>query len=353
LITPTRRSKLDRKGIQGGNMLPLLSRRHLLSAGAATLAGASLARLAPVLAAPIGPLEKPKLTLGLAVDGSNFAAVYIAAARLWKEMGLNIEMTSFRGDAEVAQALAGDSVDISLQSYQGLVNLISANQPVIGFYAGFWQADFAWLAQPAIKGWADLKGQAVGVSTFGSLTDQLTRYALKRHGLEPGKDVQIMQAGPSSSSYQALKSGRLTAAIQSAPYKWIGEDNGLTVLGTQVKDIGPTWPKNLFVAKQSFLDKNPNWVKAFLRAHVAGIRVARADRAFTVKVLMDRLKYAETYAARAYDELIEGYDERGRFPDMKVFWDITVASGDVKEPWPNSKLLDDRFIKSFDEWAPA
>jgi NitT/TauT family transport system substrate-binding protein len=333
-------------------MLRALSRRDLLRAGAAAIASAPLAR-APALAAPIGPREKPKLTLGLAVDGSNFAAVYVAAARLWKEMGLPIEMTSFRGDPEVAQALAGDSVDISLQSYQGLVNLISAGQPVIGFYAGFWQADFAWLAQPAIKGWAELRGQAIGVSTFGSLTDQLTRYALRRHGLEPGKDVQIMQAGPSSSSYQALKSGRLTAAIQSAPYKWIGEDAGLTVLGTQATDFGPTWPKNLFVAKLSFLDKNPNWVKAFLRAHVAAIRLARADRALTVKVLMERLKYNETYATRAYDELIGGYDERGRLPDMTIFWDVAVASGDVKEAWPDAKLLDDRFIKSFDDWAPV
>src|SRR5579872_6960751 len=200
-----------------------LSRRQLIRLGAAAGASPLLARLGAARAAPIGPLEKPKLMLGLAVDGSNFAAIYVAAAKLWKEMGLAIEMTSFRGDSEVAQALAGDSIDISLQSVQGLINLISAKQPVISFYAGFWQADFAWLAQPAIKNWEGLKGRAVGVSTFGSLTDQLTRYALRRHGLEPGKDVQIMQAGPSSSSYQALKSGRLTAAIQSAPYKWIGE----------------------------------------------------------------------------------------------------------------------------------
>ena len=151
----------------------------------------------------------------------------------------------------------------------------------------------------------------------------------------------------------ALKSGRLTAAIQSAPYKWIGEDAGLTVLGTQVTDIGPQWPKNLFVAKSKFLDQNPNWVKTFLRAHVAAIRLARADRALTIELLMDRLKYAETYAGRAYDELIGGYDEQGRFPDMSVFWQIAVASGDVTEAWPDSKLLDNRFIRSFSEWAPA
>src|SRR4029077_413191 len=102
----------------------------------------------------------------------------------------------------------------------GLLNLIGANQPVKGFYAGFHQADFAWLAQSSIKTWADLKGGTVGVSTFGSLTDQLTRYVLRKHGLKPETDVRIMQAGPSATSIQLLRSGRLLAAIQSAPTKW-------------------------------------------------------------------------------------------------------------------------------------
>ena len=61
----------------------------------------------------------------------------------------------------------------------------------------------------SIKTWADLKGGTVGVSTFGSLTDQLTRYVLRRHGLKPETDVQIMQAGPSATSIQLLRSRSL------------------------------------------------------------------------------------------------------------------------------------------------
>jgi len=34
-------------------------------------------------------------------------------------------------------------------------------------------------------------------------------------------------------------------------------------------------------------------------------------------------------------------------PDgMKVFWSIAVEAGDVKEPWPNGKWLDDSFLKT-------
>jgi len=323
--------------------------RRAFAAGAAALAAS------PRAFADIGKVEKPKLTLGVAVPGASFLPVYVAAARTWKQMGLNVEITTFRGDSEVSQAMAGDSIDLSVQSPDGLINMINANQPVKAFYAGFHQADFWWLAQPQIKSWSDLKGGTVGVSTFGSLTDALTRYALRKNGLEPEKDVRVMQAGPSATSIQALRSGRLLAAIQSTPTKWVAQDLGLTVLGTQAKDISPKWPKHAFLAKTKFIEANPNTIKTFLRAHVAAIRLARADRALAAKVMIDAIKYQPNYADRAYDEDIPDFDERGSLPEQKymdVFWQVQMEGGTVKEPWPNAKLLDDRFIKSFAEWAP-
>jgi ABC-type nitrate/sulfonate/bicarbonate transport system substrate-binding protein len=118
--------------------------------------------------------------------------------------------------------------------------------------------------------------------------------------------------------------------------------------------VAPQWPKHAIVAKQSFLDKNPQTVKAFLRAHVAACRLAKADRAFTVQVLMDRLKYERRYAERAYDEVVPAMNERGTLPEaaMDVFWQIKMADGSVTERWPDSRLLDERFITSFDSWAP-
>ena len=126
------------------------SRRLFVTA----LAGFALS--APALAqAP----EKPKLNFAISVDASSFMPAYVAAARTWKEQGLDVQFNIFRNDAEAAQALAGDSVDVTLQSFDGLLNLITANQPVIGFYAGFAQADFEWFAVASVKKWSDLKGQ--------------------------------------------------------------------------------------------------------------------------------------------------------------------------------------------------
>jgi NitT/TauT family transport system substrate-binding protein len=320
-------------------MAPHPTRRRIVqAAAAATFAG--LGRRA--LAAPPGPLEKPRLTLGIPLDAASFTPVYVAAARTWKPQGLDIELISFRGDAEVAQALAGNSIDLSLQSLDGLINLINAGQGVQGFYAGFYQSDFAWLAQPKIKQWKDLKGGTAGVSTYGSLTDQLTRYILRHNGLEPEKDVQIVQAGTTASMLQALKAGRLTLAILSPPFKWMAQEAGFTRLGTQM-DIAPQWPKHAYLAKTRFIDDNPNTLRAFLRAQPAS----------TVEILVERLKWTKDYAQRAYEETMPAYDERGRLPEahMDVFWSIEIAGGAVKEAWPDAKLIDDRFIKSFAEWA--
>jgi NitT/TauT family transport system substrate-binding protein len=328
-----------------------LSRRGFVRTGVVAAAAA----LGPRAYAALGKIEKSKLTLGLAVPGASFLPVYVAAARTWKPEGLEVEMVSFRGDAEVSQAMAGGSLDLSLQSLDGLVNLVASSQPVKGFYAGFHQADFAWLAQPSVKTWRDLKGGTIGVSTFGSLTDQLTRYVLRKHGLKPETDVSVVQAGPSATSIQLLRSGRLLAAIQSAPTKWVAEDLGLTVLGTQEKEIAPQWPKHCFVAPTAFLDRNPNTVVAFLRAHVAAIRLARADRELAVKVLVDQVKYQPSYAARAYAENMPGFDERGSLPDekyMDIFWSIAIAGGSVTEALPVSRLMDARFIDTFADWAP-
>ena len=100
---------------------------------------AGAAALAPGRAfAAIGAPETKKLRVGIPVAGTSFLPVYVAAERTWKDNGLDVELVSFRGDAEVAQALAGGSVDVSCQSLDGIINLIEAGQKVIAFFAGLY-----------------------------------------------------------------------------------------------------------------------------------------------------------------------------------------------------------------------
>jgi len=37
---------------------------------------------------------------------------------------------------------------------------------------------------------------------------------------------------------------------------------------------------------------------------------------------------------------------------MAVFWSLQIERGEAKEPWPSGRILDDRFIRTFADWAP-
>jgi NitT/TauT family transport system substrate-binding protein len=328
-----------------------------MTSRADALRGLAAAALALPLAgaSAAGKPEVSTVRVGIAVESTSYLPLYIANARTWKSQGIDVQLLAFRGDAEVSQALAGGSIDIACGSTSGLINLVKAQQDIIGFYAGYHLAGFSWYAAPGIRTWADVKGKSSGVSTFGSMTDALTRYLLLRHGLQPEKDVQLLQVGGSASQLEALRAGRTAVAMLSAPVTWQAQAAGFTLIATQSKDIAPEWPEHIFSAKRSFLTQAPQSTIAVLRGFVSAIRLARADRAYAAGVLVDRLKYTPDYAQRAYDEVMPTFDERGSLPQrsMATFWEILVRNGDVTAPLPEAAFLDRRFMSSYSSWAPT
>src|SRR5262249_60664924 len=60
---------------------------------------------------------------------------------------------------------------------------------------------------------ADLKGKAIGVNRFGSSNDFAARLALTRLGLQPDRDVTLLQLGPSSARLAALQARGIHGAV--------------------------------------------------------------------------------------------------------------------------------------------
>jgi NitT/TauT family transport system substrate-binding protein len=225
---------------------------------------------------------------------------------------------------------------------------------VRGFYGGASLANFAFYSQPDIKSWEQLKGETMAISSPGGLTDVLARYALRKYGLEPEKDVNLVVAGAGAANLAALQAGRVDAVELTAPFTWQAEDAGFTTLGTQISEVASEWPRSIYYSKDAFIQQNPNTLRAFLRAHVRAIRLAKANPDLAIQTLQDKLKLDRDLAKKSYDELVGGLNERGAMPSqaMPVFWQISVATGDVTEPWAEERYLDRRFIDTFDQWAP-
>jgi NitT/TauT family transport system substrate-binding protein len=314
---------------------------------------ASAAATALIGAAPPGKLERTDLAVGTPDSGPSQLPLYVALAKTFAAEGLNIKFTSFLGDGQAAQALAGGSVDISLASLTGLINLINADQGVLGFYAGFDSADFTWMGQKSIASFADLRGKSIGISTYGALSDGLTRYMLRKNKIDPA-DVKIIQQGNSATGIASLRAGTLDCSILGTPWCYVAQDEGFRVLAQEAKDVAPRWPKHLYQAKATFIRDNPNTLRAFLRAHVAAIRLLKRDPSVALGILTGQLKYTPAFAQRSYTESLPAFDESGRLPAaaMPLVWQIAIANKDVSAPWPEAKFFDPTFVNTFKEWAP-
>ena len=294
------------------------SRRDVLKAGIG--AGVALAVNAPGMAATQNfKIEKPDVRIGASVGGAGFLPVYVAVDHTWKPAGITSELYSFRSDAELAQALAGDAVDVACISLDGLVALINAGQPVMAVYAGYNTAAFVWVAAPSIKSWSDVKNTSIAVTAFGSMTDEISRDMIRKHGMTPLTDVQIVQAGPPASQLQVLQSGRAQAALLAPPWTIMAKAQGYNLLATEKDEVASEWPAEVWVAKTKFIDENPGTMKAILRANVAAIRLARANPALAATSLANALKIKPDVAKLTYDALMPTFDDRGRLPDPRTW----------------------------------
>jgi ABC-type nitrate/sulfonate/bicarbonate transport system substrate-binding protein len=145
----------------------------------------------------------------------------------YKEEGILPEFITMQGGICERATLAG-SIDFAAapNMFEGFVNrplgkilLVSATR-----------LDHLLIAHPSIKSIADLKGKKIAISSFGGLTDVITREILIRNGLQPDKDVTLIVIGTVPGRYAALMSGSVQASLMGVIYAFKALDAGYSNL---------------------------------------------------------------------------------------------------------------------------
>ena len=114
---------------------------------------------------------------------------------------------------------------------------------------------------PDIETIQDLKGKKIGISGLGRRSDLIVRVLLRRAGLDPLKDVDIVGVGKSAARAAALSEN----IIQGAPLNpWIAsqaKDLGLKIL--DVKDVPVI--SSLLMTTRSLIVKDRDTVNRFIK----------------------------------------------------------------------------------------
>lgn len=211
--------------------------------------------------------EAQKLMVGWsAVSALNAPYWVIKDGGFFKEEKLDADLIYIASSSTIAQAqLAGD-VSVSTANSQVIVDIGLQGGDLIAMGAVINVAAFYIMAAPEIKSVQDLKGKAVGVTRFGASTDFSMRMLLRKYGLEPVRDVPIMQIGGMPEIAAALSKKLIYAAPMSYPMGYIAQQAGMKMLANLAKEDIPFVHVGIGVTRR-FMKEHRAQAKAFLRAY--------------------------------------------------------------------------------------
>jgi NitT/TauT family transport system substrate-binding protein len=229
-------------------------------------------------------LPLKKLRAGYPSHSASMYPIYVTKeAKLFEKYGLDTEMIYVQGVQMVQVHVAGQ-LDVTTTS--GLVTLQSSvsGSDLVLLANSIDMHLMKLAAHPSIKGPADLKGKSIAVTRFGSLTDLLVRPLLTSWGLDPKKDVTLLQIGSQRDIATAISLKRVDAGVLSFPTSYYAEKTGLKPL-YDFGESGGEIPTTTVAISREFGKKNRDTVLRFLRAYLEGHKRLLTDRALSIRAL--------------------------------------------------------------------
>jgi ABC-type nitrate/sulfonate/bicarbonate transport system substrate-binding protein len=232
-----------------------------------------------------GHAQMKKLNVGYsAISGDQLPAWVAKEAGIFQRNGLDVQLIFFTGGTTAILALISGDVPVTQVAGPGLVNSVLAGSDAAFVAAGITSLNYVLMGRPDIKTAEQLKGGTVAISRFGSATDSIARFALRRVGLTPGKDVTLVQVGSGPARLDATLTGRVTAAVINPPSSFIAEKRGLTVLADVAK-MGLIFQHTGAATTRRFVKEHPDTVRRYVKSHVEAVHRIWTDKEITVKAL--------------------------------------------------------------------
>src|SRR5256886_3503533 len=159
--------------------------------------------------------EKIKISYS-SIDAPN-ANWYIAEdKRLYQKYGLDTDLIFISSSTTNVSALVAGSVKVGNISGGALANAAVGGAELVCVGSFINTLPYELVVNESIKSPQSLKGKSVGISRVGSSSDVAARVLLKALGLEPDKDVAILQVGGSPERAASFRTGRI-AGFTSPP----------------------------------------------------------------------------------------------------------------------------------------
>ncbi|MDN4075417.1 ABC transporter substrate-binding protein [Fictibacillus terranigra] len=293
------------------------------------------------------PDEQTEVIVGLpSKRNMSYLPFYVAAKKgYYLKNNLNIKFTYVQGGVLALRGLqTGDFHFISSLPESVITGVAEgANVKIIGTLDN--QSMYSIYVSKDIKELRDLKGKAAAGMVTGNGTNIQLEYWLRKQGLEPNKDVRIINAGDNAERLQALQQGEAAVTILSPPTDLKADELGLKRF--LMRDELKTYNHNMVSANGDLIKNHPEVVYAFMSAQADAVEFIKneTNRNEVIQIVMDELQMEKTDAEKSFDFVLPALAEKGKINMDGVKWAMdTVKAAKVSEKKVAlDQLVDERY----------
>jgi NitT/TauT family transport system substrate-binding protein len=297
-------------------------------------------------------LSADPLIVGVAGPAINMVYSFVARdAGLWQKHGIEARVVIFEAGSILAQAALSGEVKLSISSGPATIASRTQGADTVMVAACVNTLPYSIVAAKGITKWDQLKGKKVAISRFGSGTDTAVRMVLKKFGLDPAKDVTIVQIGTQPNRIQALSAGAIDATIVSPPLDLAAKKQGYQIL-VNIAELGIPYPQQVIETTDRFVRENPHTVKNFVKGFIEGVHYAATHKDDTKKIITKYLKTTDPEIVEAtYQSYLQVTDYSG-YPNLDG---IRNAMDEVAQRVPAVKskkpedFVNTRFLKDLEK----
>ena len=268
---------------------------------------------------------------------------------LYEKYGLDGKLVFIQGGSVLLQAMLAGQVQASQNGVAETATAIlrGGDLRMLGVTAKIFP--YSLIAAKSVKNPKDLIGGRVAINRIGDVSAYGSQLALRKLGLNPDKDVTMLQVGGSPQRLAALQSGSVQAAAMD-----FMSGLRLAKLGFPILvQLNLNYPYLGPMVSGKFLRENPAGAEAFVKAIVEGIARFKRNREEGIKALSRYINSNETDVLnKAYDFIANDFYAENLEPDPKSFQDLMDEIGE-REPLAKkatiAQVFDQTIVRKLDK----
>ena len=253
-----------------------------------------------------GSAAEPKKTvIAYSSIGPMATGVWMAKdSGAFEKYGLQADIILITSGPVAVQSLIGGDLQVVSAASNAVINAVLNGAPIVAVGGTANRPYHRLFVQPEINRVEDLRGKSLGVTRFGSITDNLTRILLRKYGLENA--VSVRQMGGTIEVSAAFQN-RLIAGAVTSEMRVTPPSQAKVLL--QLVDMGIPYSMNMIAVQRDYLRRNQDAVENVVRAYVDGLAFMQRNKERALKIIA---KYGRLNDPKLIDQF---YDDAATYLD--------------------------------------